>query len=1192
MKLLLILLVAATLYAGQSIDLATNTGTASAPQRPQNQSVRHEFQLHDWTLPGSSKQIYYDGGDGVEVLLTTTGLRITDTVGEAPVGPCDLSLSGRSNVLVRVQRNVSTLSFDCEISNYDGSNYAITQIPINAPLAVTLSGITFAASGTTAKLAWMRKLTTLVALRSQPPTTYTSESTHSWWKFDNSLADSSGNSRTVTWTSPSYSTTPNQIAAAILKTLGAPTWSDWLSLRAGYSNQLDGTGSFSMADSSNTVSYFWQQLSGPSTATWSSRTASQPSITGLVFGPYEFQVTVTDANGSQATDTLEVGAVSYDSNGVVVQGDANVEKIFGPMIAWGQNPWRYQDYQAQRATTLRAAVYANYLPPYWATWQTGTVAYKRSGTSGLSTTLNGAINATDTTITLTDASLFSWTTLPSVIQFGTYSSGELIRICNRSGNTLTVCFDGRGWSNTTAEAHGNGATVYQTKMTGTGTSFLTTLCPNGPGITSDAYYSTGTVSVTAGSTTVNGSGVTWTSGIVSRPIRISGTHSTGTPFVFFSTASSLTDSDTLVLARAFPAAADTGSGLSYVIYNGAWSVAPEWSHPTIATGGATPLVSSTIMVSAVCETDTTAYTFGWPEALGSTAETGMHYAVVKEGFPGDYGLSYYDEGLAHQALYLRSGSQFAYDTAKLLISYWTWYPGFAGGITPPRPRQASIISSFADKVLFPDSGNTNNWKILRGFAGVGEYYSSLNNCESDYRETAYGQAWSALGAMFDPDPTENARWVTAVGSAYTRDNTCKGTGGENPSWFFRESPYVSGLSVTGGTTAVTGTGIPSTICAGAIVGTVTLTNGSTTATLASGGPWQSGKVLIIWGARPDGSPWYHTAYTWTSGSSITLATPFEGTNGTYSFQMETPDSDGFNYLATHDSAYSFSADPYLGRVAACVWNSSTSITLDRNWPGSTVTGTLTMAKSNVMGKGQQPFISGIKTLQMGFGAETNSSFATLRDATAGYIFGTGYNSLTKGLYYASGTAQCTPQWDALLGCGYNSTTDFGKTESRILAGEAQNAARVYYEANTNNTVKTQLDEAYGAIWGDVDYNTGGVYYDSVNAIQAGGYDFGSYKWTGFMFGMGMSHQWPAARVGGVTPEDLRTYSYGFTLPAGADKIQLTVLRPNGETVSPTACTTSPCSFTYDARQGRHIVWHEYKTTAGASRGVSDRREIQ
>jgi hypothetical protein len=254
-----------------------------------------------------------------------------------------------------------------------------------------------------------------------------------------------------------------------------------------------------------------------------------------------------------------------------------------------------------------------------------------------------------------------------------------------------------------------------------------------------------------------------------------------------------------------------------------------------------------------------------------------------------------------------------------------------------------------------------------------------------------------------------------------------------------------------------------------------------------------------------------------------------------------------------------------------------------------------MAKSNVMGVGQQPFISGIKTLQMGYAAQTNSSYEALRDATAEYIFTpttAGYNPLTKGLYYASGMEQCTPQWDALLHCGYNSTTTFGKVESRILTGEAQNAARFHYEANTNNTVKTLLDEAYGAIWGDAAYNTGGVYYDSVNAVQDGGYDFSSYKWTGFLFGVGMSHQWPAARLGGVAAPDLKTYQYSFTLPSGADKIQLTVMRLSGESVSPTACTTSPCSFTYDARQGRHLVRHTYQTTGGATRGVSDWREVQ
>ena len=288
-------------------------------------------------------------------------------------------------------------------------------------------------------------------------------------------------------------------------------------------------------------------------------------------------------------------------------------------------------------------------------------------------------------------------------------------------------------------------------MTGSGTSFLTTLCPNGAGPGGATYYATGTVTATASSTTLEGSGTTWTSAMVSRAIVISGTYSTGTPFRFIATISSVTDADTLVLSRAYPAGADTASGLSYKIYGDAWYVAPEWTHPTIATGGATPLQSSTLMMAVMCETDTTAYTYLWIEATGSTSESGRQYAVVTKIFPSDFGLSYYDEGLAHLALYLRSGSQLAYDTAKLLIRWWVWYPGFGGGVTPPRPRQASIISAFADVVLFPDSYNAENWKILRGFASTGATYASNNNCYDDFREAAYAMSWTALAALFDPD---------------------------------------------------------------------------------------------------------------------------------------------------------------------------------------------------------------------------------------------------------------------------------------------------------------------------------------------------------------------------------------------------------------------------------------------------------
>src|SRR5262249_3508225 len=145
----------------------------------------------------------------------------------------------------------------------------------------------------------------------RPPTTFTSETTFSWWKFDGTLADSSGNNHTITFSSPSYVATPNQIAVAVAKTLGAPAWSLWTSFRAGQSNRLDSSSSYSLADTSDTVNSSWTQLttglSPPSIAEWSSRTSSTPALTGLVFGTYRFFLQVTDVNNSTATATLDVG---------------------------------------------------------------------------------------------------------------------------------------------------------------------------------------------------------------------------------------------------------------------------------------------------------------------------------------------------------------------------------------------------------------------------------------------------------------------------------------------------------------------------------------------------------------------------------------------------------------------------------------------------------------------------------------------------------------------------------------------------------------------------------------------------------------------------------------------------------------------------------------------------------------------
>lgn len=139
---------------------------------------------------------------------------------------------------------------------------------------------------------------------------------------------------------------------AVPKQYNVPANLTGYAFAAGRSNQLDGTSSTSSAMPS-TLTYFWQQIAGPSTVQFSSRTVSQPTITGLVFGQYTFRLTVIDVNGEKGNADLTVGAVAQDSNHVVVSDDPKRDKIFGPLIAYGYSEWPAIDhYQVAFADTL------------------------------------------------------------------------------------------------------------------------------------------------------------------------------------------------------------------------------------------------------------------------------------------------------------------------------------------------------------------------------------------------------------------------------------------------------------------------------------------------------------------------------------------------------------------------------------------------------------------------------------------------------------------------------------------------------------------------------------------------------------------------------------------------------------------------------------------------------------------------
>lgn len=162
---------------------------------------------------------------------------------------------------------------------------------------------------------------------------------------------------------------------ASLKVFGAPSWAPNITVRAGASVQLDGTGS----SCSGGCTYFWQQLAGPSTLTWSSRTASQPTISGTVFGQYQVQLQVTAVTGgAKNTSTMTFGAVSTDTNGVVIIPDAKISKILQvPPIKWGSSPWTYMDERHKAFGDYFGDILtnnANYNAVDWKTALSGTVA--------------------------------------------------------------------------------------------------------------------------------------------------------------------------------------------------------------------------------------------------------------------------------------------------------------------------------------------------------------------------------------------------------------------------------------------------------------------------------------------------------------------------------------------------------------------------------------------------------------------------------------------------------------------------------------------------------------------------------------------------------------------------------------------------------------------------------------------------
>lgn len=340
--------------------------------------------------------------------------------------------------------------------------------------------------------------------------------------------------------------------------------------------------------------------------------------------------------------------------------------------------------------------------------------------------------------------------------------------------------------------------------------------------------------------------------------------------------------------------------------------------------------------------------------------------------------------------------------------------------------------------------------------------------------------------------------------------------------------------------------------------------------------WAANDTSGVWYARANGTD------TWNVASPGTAAV----TNGSM-----TVTGTGTSWPAGRHADYNFwvasVADGTAGDIRSYDLSAitSTSATLTTNYQGSTNATVLYWQFNNITGLNVSPFIHGVPALAWWWDS-LGAGSSTLTTDISTWMRDNAIYTSKRGLYYNVGSPSCYDATMALHWCQSDGDSDAVRT----LTGEGLNSFVFGYLLSGTTSTKTAADDLFAALWGrDGGPGTDGTY----NTLTYTSFQYGTNvaKYLGFYFGFGRGPSWPSARLGGVAAEDLRTYQYGFVLPSGADKIQLTVKRPSGEEVSPTSCTTSPCSFTYDARQGAHFVRHTYQTTGGATRGVSDWRQI-
>lgn len=1104
--------------------------------------------------------------------------------------------------------------------------------PYTGDNGTNLTGIFVGQNGNTTvqRVHFIRCGTNLVPIGSRSPATADIGplNANTWafhWKFDGTLvdsatgaypatmADSSTPNNTCNVTVTSYCTTQFQVPIPVI-TLAQPTW------RAGTGQTPSGAASFSQSDSSPGIySYFWQILSGPTLLAWTSHTGVTPTLTQLVAGDYNLQLVVTDATPATAVTTQHVGVVATDVNDIVINTAglptaAQTNVILGPLQKWMSNLAPYPLFDQLHAVqwNLRSGPTGDFQSPLngASSYQAGTAYfdYAQPGTLSITQTLNIATGSgTSWLSTIGDAGdATASAAIYDSLNAGIHSSDTFV--VTGSNNTFVFTFDG-------------GSPI---------TCTLTTGSRNSSQIAGDIQGCIGTAVPSSPATTIPGTAsgthtVTPTSmvGIATGEVlkfndgaNIVNATVTGTTGSTFTATFPVTLANPAVVSWRV-ATTDSNGGLLIKILT---STVGSGGSIAVSSGSADALLGFTVGTFTVANnpqgnmaiipwylTSTLSPANpGYPtgrrqlnvlQVLSDTSlivqqanglgwrlpsQSGVQFAIDNQSWPSFYAAdnngNYYDNGLSDCAKAYKSGV--ATDIAQCRARTDRWFRGpkvdlgqeyttSGDSTTVVGSGQGLISRSLGMMGVFLRAldGQSGYWTGLEYIAGqdiikLSGAGSNIADIYTDQREFGYAVQRVSACALFDPggySATCRAELVSLTTAIITPSRNTADSA--YPYW---PVPYYTQASFV----------CVNNVCPGG--GSVCVTNGSQTVT-------GSGTAFANFGN--------------SHGATTMWFFPIAGTR----------------------PANNAAGDPVYYTPA---YNSPTSVTLDRNYAGTTgCSKGYMLFDGNVdvpyIGWGAQPFMEGLMntgfalaslaTACISAGVPTNCDNPT-SIALAGYvsdaatwIANVGYDPVTQGVFQGANYVNCTPPSANIL-CN-SGNLPYGE---RVTGQEASGGISWGYRLSGTSALKTNIDAQFSAAWA----NIGGL-PDYVP--PSGNYTFtpgnlASFKYYGLMTGIDAQPSYQAVQLcaGGtfpclspLLPPNNATVRVTGCLAANsctgavanATQYVMVMTEPNGITATST-CSTPTCTVTANLVQGSRVtVQITYLSAGSAQLAQSDPFDI-